>query len=308
MSASVRLGLESLCEGNESSIRSMLSLGSDKPCIDGLVECMGVNSISAEMLMANYFNPGMLATYCKERINKSDKGGAATLAERIAREWAKPSFQPMPAPAGKKRQEPDTAEETAEDAEEKRAAAMADLMAKQAAKRAKTEAAAAAAAAATAAAAAAAAAASAAPKEDDAAAEAEEAFPLAKLVLPLETCESVDDAVSGLAGSEELTCEDVLSALCRWGDTAKAAAFLKAWERTAPKNGCDMELCFEAIPRIEIKGEAVMAKAGTIIGDAFRHEEEREANALSGFWDVDIIPEADRDAFMEAWRKAKAAA
>ena len=114
VSPSVRVGLESIVEGNESSIRAMLSLGGDKATVEGLIDCMGVNSLSAEMLMANYFSASMLATYCRERINKSDKGGAATLAERIAREWAKPSFAPLPAPGGsKKRKEP---EEPVEDA------------------------------------------------------------------------------------------------------------------------------------------------------------------------------------------------
>ena len=91
---------------------------------------MGVNSLSAEMLMANYFSVDLLAGYCK-RLDKSEKGGAATLAERIAREWAKPSFKPPPAPAGgqKKRK---VQEAPPEDAAAKRSAAMADLMAKRA--------------------------------------------------------------------------------------------------------------------------------------------------------------------------------
>ena len=54
---------------------------------------MGVSNLNAEMLLANYFSAGMLAKYAKA-LGKSDKGGAATLAERIAREWAKPSFAP----------------------------------------------------------------------------------------------------------------------------------------------------------------------------------------------------------------------
>ena len=50
---SVRLGLESIVDGNEKAIRAMLSLGSDKSVVDGLIDCMGVSSISAEMLLAN---------------------------------------------------------------------------------------------------------------------------------------------------------------------------------------------------------------------------------------------------------------
>ena len=91
---------------------------------------MGVSNLNAEMLLANYFSAGMLAKYAKA-LGKSDKGGAATLAERIAREWAKPSFKPPPAPAGgqKKRK---VQEAPPEDAAAKRSAAMADLMAKRA--------------------------------------------------------------------------------------------------------------------------------------------------------------------------------
>ena len=130
VSASVRLGLESLAEGNEPSIRAMLSLSADKALVDGLVDCMGVNSLSAEMLMANYFSVELLGSYCK-RLDKSEKGGAATLAERIAREWAKPSFKPPPAPSGgqKKRK---VQEAPPEATAAKRSAAMADLMAKRA--------------------------------------------------------------------------------------------------------------------------------------------------------------------------------
>ena len=46
-----------------------------------------------EMLLANYFSQQMLGAYAA-RLGKSDKNGTATLAERIAREWAKPSFAP----------------------------------------------------------------------------------------------------------------------------------------------------------------------------------------------------------------------
>ena len=130
VAASVRLGLESIVEGNEATIQSMLSLGDEKPIVDGLIDCMGVNSLSAEMLMANYFSVELLGSYCK-RLDKSEKGGAATLAERIAREWAKPSFKPPPAPSGgqKKRK---VQEAPPEATAAKRSAAMADLMAQRA--------------------------------------------------------------------------------------------------------------------------------------------------------------------------------
>jgi hypothetical protein len=85
-----------------------------------------VSKISAEQLLANYFSAGVLGAYAR-RIGKSDKGGQATLAERIAREWAKPSFEP---PASRKRP---AEEEPAEDPAAKRLAALEEIKAKRAA-------------------------------------------------------------------------------------------------------------------------------------------------------------------------------
>lgn len=94
---SVRAGLASLCEGNEHAVRQMLSLGTEHADLTPkLLECMGVNSLSAEMLLARFFDAQLLAEYCTQRLGKSAKGAAATLAERIAREWSKPSFVPLP--------------------------------------------------------------------------------------------------------------------------------------------------------------------------------------------------------------------
>ena len=53
---------------------------------------MGVNSLSDEMLLARFFDASLLGTYCRERLGKSDKGGAATLAARIARAWSHEDF------------------------------------------------------------------------------------------------------------------------------------------------------------------------------------------------------------------------
>ena len=38
--------------------------------------------------------PLSVGEYCRERLGKSDKGSAVTLASRIAREWDKHDFQP----------------------------------------------------------------------------------------------------------------------------------------------------------------------------------------------------------------------
>ena len=98
VSPSVRAGLASIVDGNEDSIRSMLDAAAADDLVEKLIDCMGVSNLNAEMLLANYFSAGMLARYCA-RLGKSDKGGSATLAERIARDWSKPSFVP-PAPVG----------------------------------------------------------------------------------------------------------------------------------------------------------------------------------------------------------------
>ena len=72
----------------------MLSKDSEdeKALVGALIECMSVNSLSAEALLARFFDASLLGDYCAAQLGKSAKGNAATLAARIAREWAKPSF------------------------------------------------------------------------------------------------------------------------------------------------------------------------------------------------------------------------
>ena len=95
---------------------------------------MGVSNLNAEMLLANYFSAGMLAKYAKA-LGKSDKGSAATLAERIAREWAKPSFAP-PASTTAAAKRPAEAEASAGDEAEgsakRQLAALEEIKAKRA--------------------------------------------------------------------------------------------------------------------------------------------------------------------------------
>jgi hypothetical protein len=97
---SVQRGIESLAKGNEAAIASMLDVkGSpDTATITAsLATCMAVSSLSVEALLARFFDEGMLSVYCSAKLGKSSKGNAATLASRIAREWAKPSFEPIAA-------------------------------------------------------------------------------------------------------------------------------------------------------------------------------------------------------------------
>ena len=98
---------------------------------------MGVSNLNAEMLLANYFSAGMLAKYAKA-LGKSDKGSAATLAERIAREWAKPSFAPPASTttaAAKRTTEAEaSAGDEAEGSAKRQLAALEEIKAKRAAK------------------------------------------------------------------------------------------------------------------------------------------------------------------------------
>ena len=119
-------------EGNEQAIASMLSAKPGDDLTEKLIDCMGVNSLSAEMLIANYCSQSMLANYSRVRLSKSDKGGVATLAERIAREWAKPTFAPLAAPGIKKRSA--TSEPEADDGAAKRQSALDEIKAKRAKK------------------------------------------------------------------------------------------------------------------------------------------------------------------------------
>ena len=50
--------------------------------VEKLIDCMGVSNLNAEMLLANFFNASILGDYAR-KLGKSDKGGTATLAERI---------------------------------------------------------------------------------------------------------------------------------------------------------------------------------------------------------------------------------
>jgi len=99
VSPSVRLGLQSLCEAFGPTVQSMTQADEDEDLVEKLLGVMGVNSISAEMMLGTYFDASVLAQYATS-LGKSPKGSVPVLAERIAREWAKPSFTPPSASAG----------------------------------------------------------------------------------------------------------------------------------------------------------------------------------------------------------------
>lgn len=91
-------------EGNESIIASMLSVDDlPKDTTDAkaklvtlLTDCMAMNDLSAEALLARFFDASVLRSYCESRLGVSGKGNEATLAARLAKAWSKPDFEPLP--------------------------------------------------------------------------------------------------------------------------------------------------------------------------------------------------------------------
>ena len=63
---------------------------------EALKDCMSVNNLSAETLLARFFDVSVLRTYSETRLGKSGKGNEATLAARIAKAWSDPKFEPLP--------------------------------------------------------------------------------------------------------------------------------------------------------------------------------------------------------------------
>lgn len=102
----VQTGLGSLVEGNESLLAKMLSVSNlpedaseaQQKLKSALTDCMAMNDLSAEALLARFFDASVLKQYCEDRLGASGKGNEATLAARIARAWAKPDFEPLPLP------------------------------------------------------------------------------------------------------------------------------------------------------------------------------------------------------------------
>ena len=81
----IERGLASICVGNEALIAQMLGHEStgraDTTLTAKLAQCMAVNKLSHEMLLARFFDASVLSAYCEGR-GMSGKGSAATLAAR----------------------------------------------------------------------------------------------------------------------------------------------------------------------------------------------------------------------------------
>ena len=61
--ANVLLGIQSLVDGNERIIGYMLGSENSENLVDELVDCMRVNNLSAEMLLARFFDGKILSEY-----------------------------------------------------------------------------------------------------------------------------------------------------------------------------------------------------------------------------------------------------
>lgn len=84
-------GFASLIVGNEEAIAQMLGEKSTSDLLVALQKVMTVNNLSPEQLLGSYFSASLLSKYA-EKIGKSGKGSAATLAARISQVWCKPGF------------------------------------------------------------------------------------------------------------------------------------------------------------------------------------------------------------------------
>jgi hypothetical protein len=97
---SVQRGLESICDFDEIAVSKMIPISSStETTAEMLAKIMRLNSITSEMLLARFFPSSLLGPYCEQRLGKSGKGDAATLAARVAREWSKPGFKEIRAAA-----------------------------------------------------------------------------------------------------------------------------------------------------------------------------------------------------------------
>lgn len=94
-SDSVQRGLASLCEFDRRTVIRMISMNGSGALDGYLRNILVVNNITAEQLLARFFDKSFLGSYCEQRLGLSSKGDAPVLAARIARAWAKPSFAPI---------------------------------------------------------------------------------------------------------------------------------------------------------------------------------------------------------------------
>jgi len=88
----VQVGLKRLVSDNEKTVAEMLNADDDTD-VDALCEKCAVvmkqQQLSASSFLARFFHEGVLSSHAVQCLEKSGKGSAPVLAERIAGEWAK---------------------------------------------------------------------------------------------------------------------------------------------------------------------------------------------------------------------------
>lgn len=96
LAPNIQRGLASIVDGNERLIEAMLGAEAtgrqNETLAEKLAQVMSSNHLSHEMMLARFFDAKVLGEYCRTVLNKSDKGAAATLAARIAKEWDRKDF------------------------------------------------------------------------------------------------------------------------------------------------------------------------------------------------------------------------
>ena len=105
LSPGIQDGLSRLVSDNVSTVASMLNVKEDgrdhnKEFVQELCEqcakVMKQQQLSPSSFLARFFDATLLSRHAVEVLNKSGKGSAPTLAERVAGEWSK--NKPLPPP------------------------------------------------------------------------------------------------------------------------------------------------------------------------------------------------------------------
>jgi hypothetical protein len=91
VSDNIAQGLREFVDLNQQEVAEMLEMDGDSDqsaLVDRLVGIMGQQNLTASTLLGRFFSADSLGKYC-EKKGKSPKGGAATLASRVAGIWEK---------------------------------------------------------------------------------------------------------------------------------------------------------------------------------------------------------------------------
>lgn len=88
----IQKGMQRLVGDHAATIASMLDISDDSEAsliCEKCAQVMKQQQLSASSFLARFFQADMLSQHATDVLQKSGKGSAATLADRIAAEWAK---------------------------------------------------------------------------------------------------------------------------------------------------------------------------------------------------------------------------